>query len=351
MTITSGARACRLLITSAFVVVVIMLCLSCSRGPRGVATYQDALIQDGTNAEQLHFEWRRGYVPGRAFAFSAVRCVDIVDDDVFRIIELDFVEHVDLSFSRKVSDDAVQRIWSMPNLRSLSLFGCNQLSDLAFDGIERASSLTKLEVAYCVHITGNNWIPMFASKERSLELLDVSYCRRLEAMHLEALVSKLPVIKSFFALECPGVTDRVLIELSKAAAVVNINIDRAPSVTEHGIEALCDCETVEWMSLTGVAGVTDESLSGVSSLSRLHMLSLRDTSVTDQALGWLGELQALREVNLAFCEGVSQKGLCHFAQVSDLNTLWIGGTDAVGENEVAELRLALPSVSFLTIRQ
>jgi Leucine-rich repeat (LRR) protein len=89
------------------------------------------------------------------------------------------------------------------------------------------------------------------------------------------------------------------------------------------------------------AGISRSGLKYLSTLSRLKSLSVSDSMITDEDLAYIGKLQGLTDLTLAFNEKVTDAGLKHLDGLKNLRRLDIAFTGVKGSGLSALSRLPL----------
>ncbi|CAI5514276.1 unnamed protein product [Closterium sp. Naga37s-1] len=130
------------------------------------------------------------------------------------------------------------------------------------------------------------------------------------------------------------------LDLSECNLVTDLDLSNCVRVGEEGI--LCVCEDMPWLEDLCLDGckLSDAGLEAIGRMSRLRVLDISGSAVTDAALVHLSQLSAsgiassLTSLNLSW-SGVSDEGLCQLA----------------GYDWLEELHLSGPNVTPLGLRQ
>jgi hypothetical protein len=167
------------------------------------------------------------------------------------------------------------------------------------------------------------------------ETLDRS--ERLEALSTFTRLSR---------LYAPGVelTDAELGAISDLRGLRDLDIHQT-GIDDAGLAHLAGLGRLRSLNLAG-ADITDAGLAHLSGLGRLAELDLSETGVTDAGVIHLAKLPALRSLTL-HSTAVSSKGLRALGELPSLRWLEIH-SESVGDEEIAELRRAFPSLQINT---
>jgi len=253
---------------------------------------------------------------------------DLSDEDMVRIAQTKSITRLDLSYCVELSCSAVNLIWQLPHLDTVSLISCSQLTDAAFAGISQAKSLTRLELGWCVQISGAGWS---TSVPKSLQFLDLTKCTPFSEDALLDILARCPLLE-LYAGEVHGVTDRVLVQASLISTLHSLNVGGASSVTERGLLALATSGTLRWVDLGEIPAVNDTVVDHLSRNPHIHTLSLSYTAITDKAMESLGNAEGVRHLAISGCREVTWEGIAMALSNRALKTLHAYGFDIPPEH-------------------
>ncbi|KAH7948545.1 F-box/LRR-repeat protein 14 [Rhipicephalus sanguineus] len=219
-----------------------------------------------------------------------------------------------LSLKRSLRDV----IQGVPNLESLNMIGCFNLTDawLNHAFVQDMHSLSELNLSMCKQITDNS-LGRIAQHLKGLERLDLGGCTDVTNTGLLLIAWGLHNLRSLNLRSCRGVSDPGIGHLAGMSPTNAIGTLR--------LESLClqDCQKL-----------TDDALRYISNgLHDLRSLNLSFcASVTDAGLKHAARMARLRELNLRSCDNISDLGLAYLAEGgSRISTLDVSFCDKVGD--------------------
>lgn len=119
-----------------------------------------------------------------------------------------------------------------------------------------------------------------------------------------------------------------------------VSIDLTGTVSDEHLDSILELSKLEMLGLTGT-DVTDKGIAQLSGLPHLRSLSLAWTKVSDAGIQGLRNAKSLRVLDLNHT-GVSDKGIKVVEALPHLRHLFVEDT-RVTEQKVQELRQALPN--------
>jgi len=225
----------------------------------------------------------------------------------------------------------------IPNLESLNLSGCYNLSDAALDTAFNRDlpSLKHLNLSLCKDVTDNS-LGRIATHCKNLYTLELGGCTKITNTGLLLISWGLKKIKSLNLRSCWQVSDHGIGHLT--------GINSQPST---------GAKTLEHLSLQDCQKLTDESLKHISEgLTNIQRINLSFcVSVTDTGLKSLSRLPSLRELNLRSCDNVSDIGVGFLAESTSasLTRLDVSFCDRVSDSAMAHLATGLPTLTSLSM--
>lgn len=217
------------------------------------------------------------------------------------------IKHVQiLSLGRSSPKELIKGI---PNLESLNLSGCFNLSDHTFEGAisKEVPSLTSLNLSNCKDISNSSLVTI-AIRCKNLETIDLSGCTKITNDGLANLAS-LPKLKHLNLRSCRQISDPGIGHLSGASlsSASEVSSQHQPPPAASSLESL---------SLQDCQKLSDESLryisQGLRNLKRINLSFC--VSITDTGLKSLAKVASLEEINLRSCDNVSDIGIGFLAE-------------------------------------
>ena len=125
-----------------------------------------------------------------------------------------------------------------------------------------------------------------------------------------------------------GVGDEAMKVLGQLPALECVGL-RLTKVTDAGLAALCDCQTLTQLDLSGTK-VSDAGMMHLQRLPKLNSLRLgvyeEGANITDEGLKVVGELVKLKHLNLSGTK-ITERGLAHLEKLSNLEDLSLDNTN------------------------
>lgn len=208
------------------------------------------------------------------------------------------IKHIQVLSLRERSSprDLVKGI---PNLESLNLSGCFNLSDNMFEGTihKDVPSLTSLNLSNCKEITNSSLVTI-AIRCKNLETLDLSGCTKINNDGLANLAT-LPKLR-------------------------HLNLRSCRQISDVGIGHLC--------------GISEVSSRPPPAASSLESLSLQDCQkLSDESLNYICKgLPNLKKINLSFCVSIGETGLKSLANLASLEDINLRSCDNIGDMGISQ---------------
>jgi len=221
----------------------------------------------------------------------------------------------------------------MPNLESLNLSGCYNLTDSSLEGvfIRDLSSLKELNLSLCKDVS-----------DQSMQRISTS-CKNLEVLDLAG---------------CTKITNASLMSISHLKNLRKLNLRSCRQISDRGIEHLCClyCQqhrvAIEELCLQDCQKLTDESLKHISlGLSNLKKINLSFCiSVTDTGMKSLARLPSLNHLNVRSCDNVSDIGIGYLSESSHkLKELDVSFCANITDASLRHIATGIQSLKFLAM--
>lgn len=231
----------------------------------------------------------------------------------------------------------------IPNLESLNLSGCYNLSDSALDTAFNRDipSLKILNLSLCKEVTDNS-LGRIATHCKNLQDLQLGGCTKITNTGLLLISWGLKNIKSLNLRSCWQISDHGIGHLA------GIN-------SQPGGGAGAGATTLERISLQDCQKLTDESLNHIAvGLPSVQAINLSFcVSVTDTGLKSLSRMDCLRDLNLRSCDNVSDIGVGFLAEggssSSQLSRLDVSFCDRVSDSSLVHVASGLPNLKSLSL--
>ncbi|XP_057338209.1 F-box/LRR-repeat protein 14 [Microplitis mediator] len=233
---------------------------------------------------------------------------------------------LNLSLCKQVSDQSLKKISeSIPNLESLELGGCCNVTNngLAFVswGLKK---LKILDLRSCWHVSdqGIAYLAGITSSETpsgslTLEHLGLQDCQRLSDEALRHLSTGIVTLKSINLSFCVSVTDSGLKHLAKMTSLRELNLRSCDNISDIGMAYLAEGGSrISSLDVSFCDKIGDQALVYISQgLFNLKSLSLSACQVSDEGICKIAEtLLELSTLNVGQCTRITDKGICTVAK-------------------------------------
>ncbi|XP_065148009.1 F-box/LRR-repeat protein 14a [Paramisgurnus dabryanus] len=227
-------------------------------------------------------------------------------------------------------------IQGMPNIESLNLSGCYNLTDngLGHAFVQDISSLRILNLSLCKQITDSS-LGRIAQYLKNLELLDLGGCSNITNTGLLLIAWGLHKLKSLNLRSCRHVSD--------------VGIGHLAGMTRSAAEG---CLSLEHLTLQDCQKLTDLSLKHISKgLNKLKVLNLSFCGgISDAGMIHLSHMTQLWTLNLRSCDNISDTGIMHLSMGSlRLYGLDVSFCDKVGDQSLAYIPQGLYQLKSLSL--
>jgi serine/threonine-protein kinase len=146
-----------------------------------------------------------------------------------------------------------------------------------------------------------------------------------------------------------NIRDRELVKLIEEAntkGVVRLSLNDCQRLSDQAMPELKGCRLLQWLDL-GATGITNKSLETLGALSRLRVLSIAKTEVSNRGLAHLKILPNLEELYVALIPQVTDQGMVHLGGMRELRALGLGAT-GITDRGLAPVS-NLPNLEFLAL--
>ena len=258
------------------------------------------------------------------------REVSYKEYQVFRRAEIQFLEtaklsylkirHLDLWKSPLTDTELQEFAVRCPDLRSLNLASCAQITvtslsllrafpdlhslnlsccrldrvenGIPYSGIQRIPLLDKLSYLNLAHCIIYNGDLRHITQLPNLEELDLYFCRmgpRVRDSGLEGL-SRAPNLKKLDLQCCEKITDIGLMHLARIVNLQSLSLAECPQITNQGLAYLAEAVNLRDLNLYNCPKIGDEGILHLHALKNLRKLNARETQVTNNVLKHLSKL-------------------------------------------------------------
>jgi hypothetical protein len=270
--------------------------------------------------------WRTGEIPTSGAADVIAHATHLLIDGPFTntglaslaglegVFELDLFWHV-----TGITTDGFAHLAGLPNLGSLGADG--ELSDnVAMQHIAAMPRLRRLRAQGTV-ATDEGFEAL--SRSRTIEYIWGRECPNLTGRGFIAL-SKMPALRGL-GVSCARVDDEALSSLPRFPSLRELTpID----VKDDGFRHIGRCEQLERLICMYCRDTTDAATAHVAGLPlKFYYAGL--TQITDRSLEVLGGMPSLEQIELYECKGVSDAGLVFLAGLPRLREVHLDGLPQV----------------------
>lgn len=254
-----------------------------------------------------------------------------------------------------------EMIIGLPNLESLNLSGCYNLSDIALETAfsKEVATLKVLNLSLCKDVTDGS-LRRITANCKNLEILDLAGCSKI-TNHSLFYISMLRKVKKLNLRSCRMISDSGIADLCNTSGLEN---------SRRTLEELClqDCQKLtdeslrhislglpelEKINLSFCVSITDTGLKSISRIGTLRDLNLRSCdNISDIGIGFLAENGLnLHFLDVSFCANITDSAMRHIASgISSLQSLSLT-TCSIGDEGLAKISKALSDLQVLNIGQ
>eukprot|EP00096_Caligus_rogercresseyi_P013859 TRINITY_DN6457_c0_g1_i1.p1 TRINITY_DN6457_c0_g1~~TRINITY_DN6457_c0_g1_i1.p1 ORF type:complete len:539 (-),score=131.84 TRINITY_DN6457_c0_g1_i1:255-1721(-) len=210
----------------------------------------------------------------------------------------------------------------VPNLESLNLSGCYNLSDSALDGAfnKDLPHLKTLNLSLCKEVNDNS-LGRIATHCKNLEDLDLGGCTKITNTGLLLVSWGLKKMQRLNLRSCRSVSDIGIghlcgLDSQPSDSLRELGLQDCQKITDESLRHLSEgIPNLRKINLSFCVSVTDTGMKSLAKLGSLAALNLRSCdNVSDIGMGFLSEgNNSLRDLDVSFCNNVSDAGLKHVA--------------------------------------
>ena len=218
------------------------------------------------------------------------------------------LRHLDVNYAHaELNLHFFESLKDIPQLESLSLFGCEEILDKYMGYLLQVKQLKSLSFKNC---------------QCSL------YCG---APHCEDLVF----------------TEKSLKELAQIETLTSLEIEDCFDISDHGLQALIPMKNLEKLTLNWTDEMTNAGFKAITTLKNLNVLALDNCiNVTDEGFKSLIGLSHLRELRLESCNEMGERGVQTIGILTNLANLNLSCCFNLGSS--TSLNLSFQPLAALT---
>jgi hypothetical protein len=225
-----------------------------------------------------------------------------------------------------LSADGLRHLTDLPNLGALGCEG-KLCDDTAMRHIAAIPRLRML-MAQGTVATDDGFVAL--SRSPTIEYIWGRECPNLRGRGFAALAN-MPALKGL-AVSCRFVDDASLAALPRFPALTWL---LPMDVPDEGFRHVGRCLRLEKLTCMYCRDTGDVATAHIAGLSRLKHYYAGQTLITDKSLEILGGMTSLEEVSLSACAGISDAGLVHIARLPQLKKVSVDASTRVSRAGIA----------------
>jgi Leucine-rich repeat (LRR) protein len=207
-----------------------------------------------------------------------------------RLAKMPAIEVLDLRGNMEAGDLTLEAAGGLPGLRSLK-HRSSAVTDLGMEKLAAAANLESLLMQDFVVTSGCG--PALA-KLGKLSSLEIFRCQGFGSDGVLALAG-MPLTRLTLR-DLPDVGDRALEVAGKLPQLKRLYLHELASVGDEGIAQLAGAKQLEVLDIWSLPLMTDASIEAITRLPALRELSIRETGVTEAAIGKILAMEGLKSL-------------------------------------------------------
>ncbi|XP_035909320.1 F-box/LRR-repeat protein 14 [Anopheles stephensi] len=289
-------------------------------------------------------------------------CYNITDMAIGHAFAADFpnLKVLNLSLCKQVTDSSLGRITQhLKNIEVLELGGCSNITNTGLLLISWGlKKLRRLNLRSCWHISDHGIGHLAGlSKETAdgtpaLEYLGLQDCQRLSDEALRHIAQGLTSLRSINLSFCVSVTDSGLKHLARMSRLEELNLRACDNISDIGMAYLTEgCSSISTLDVSFCDKVADQAMVHISQgLFQLRSLSLSACQITDDGLSRIAKsLHDLETLNIGQCSRITDRGLeIVAAELVNLRAIDLYGCTRLTPNALQKIN-QLPRLSKVNL--
>ncbi|KAK4759391.1 hypothetical protein SAY87_022522 [Trapa incisa] len=268
---------------------------------------------------------------------SLSKCSGVTDEAFsFLVTRQKQLKKLDITCCRQITDISLAHITSScTGLTSLKMESCsqvlkeafvligqrchfleeldltdNEVDDEGLKSIGRCSRLTVLKLGICLNITNEGLSHIGRSCSKLVEL-DLYRSSGIAESGIVAIAQGCPSLEMINTSYCYGITDNVLVSLSKCTKLHTLECRACPHITSLGLAMITiGCKQLTKLDLKKCNKIDDAGMISLAHFSQnLRHINLSYTSVTDLGLLSLASISCLQSMTILHLKGLTLSGL------------------------------------------
>jgi len=271
------------------------------------------------------------------------------------------LENLNMSSCKQLTDKGLLQILLLcgSTLRTLVIWGTNVTGEIFFEYMGTLPCLNTLDMSNCKQLTNKGLLQILQLCGSTLKSLVISGTN-VTGENLSEYKGTLPCLNTLDMSNCKQLTNKGLLQILQfcGSKLRSLNIGFTKITGEYLSEYKITLPCLENLNMSDCNQLTDKGLLQLLQLcgSTLRSLVIGVTNITGEYLSkYKGTLPYLENLNMTFCEQLTNKGLLQILQLcrSKLRSLNIRFTNITGENlsEYKGTLLCLESLDMISCQQ
>lgn len=191
---------------------------------------------------------------------------------------------------------------TMPQLESLDLGLCEDLTDQNLASLRYLTCLRRLTLDWCSLLTDDSTHSI--ASVRGLTFLGLSRCNGFTDMGLRFLFTNLRSLRVLEA-HCTHMGDDASTALASLNQLQKLDICWCHQVTDIGISWISQAPTLSHLDINGCHQLTDASVKALTRAKLVHLDLHGLNQLTDAVVQHIAKMKTLKFVNLSWCRNIS----------------------------------------------